>query len=143
TVVSAVLLLVGMLAVTVWLDPVLAIGVFAVTPLLALITFRYRRRLVMLARQERNEEGEIASLAAETLSSMRVVKAFGSERYEHDRVEQRSAMRREIGIHAARTEARFGGLVDSLGAVAGALVLSLGAVRVSQGALTAGDLVVF
>jgi ATP-binding cassette subfamily B protein len=143
TVVSALLLLVGMLAVTVWLDPVLAIGVFAVTPLLALITFRYRRRLVLLARQERREEGEIASLAAETLSSMRVVKAFGSERFEHDRVERRSVLRREIGIYAARTEARFGGLVDSLGAVAGALVLALGAVRVSQGALTAGDLVVF
>jgi ATP-binding cassette subfamily B protein len=143
TVVSALLLLAGMLAVTIWLDPVLALAVFAVTPLLAATTFRYRRRLVLLARQERVEEGEIASLAAETLGSMRVVKAFGSERFEHERVEQRSALRREIGIYAARTEARFGGVVDVLGAVAGSLVLILGATRVASGALTAGDLVVF
>ena len=140
---SAALLLAGMAVVSFLLDPLLALATFAVTPLLAFVTFRYRRRIKELARQQRAEEGEIASIATEALSAMQVVKAFGSEGYEYDRVERRSELRQRIGIDAARAEARFSALVDVLGAVSAALVLVFGVFRVTSGALTAGSLVVF
>jgi len=140
---SALLLLVGMAAVAAILDPVLALATFAVTPVLGLVTFRYRRRIKELARLQRAEEGEIASLASEALSAIQVVKAFGSESFEHERVQERSELRRQIGVHAARAEARFSAVVDVLGAFAATIVLVLGVFRVSSGALTAGSLVVF
>ncbi|MGH2734175.1 MAG: ABC transporter ATP-binding protein, partial [Actinomycetota bacterium] len=96
-----------------------------------------------LARRQRAEEGEIASLANETLSSMQVVKAFGSERFEQGRIERRSATRLNIGVRLSRTEARFSGVVDLLGAIAAALVTVIGVFRVAAGELTPGDLVVF
>ncbi len=140
---AAVLLLVGMGALTVWLDPVLAAVLFVTVPPLAFVTFKYRRRVQVLARRQRKAEGEIASIATEALGAIRVVKAFGSERHESDRVEVRSEARRVIGVDVSRAEARFAGLVDVLGAVAMAAVLIAGAQRVSTGALTTGGLVVF
>ena len=69
-------------------------------------------------------------------------KAFGTERYEHDRVLRRSAERLEVGVKSSWVEARFGAQVDILGAVATALVLVLGVLSVADGRITPGDLVV-
>ncbi|MGH2787841.1 MAG: ABC transporter transmembrane domain-containing protein [Actinomycetota bacterium] len=141
--VSAVLLLVGMAIVSVIVDPILAFATLGVTPFLFVVTSRYKGRLSDLARRQRTEEGEIASLANETLSAMQVVKAFGSERFEHDRVERRSKSRLALGVLLSRTEARFSGLVDVLGASATALVVIVGVFRVAAGELSPGDLIVF
>jgi ABC-type multidrug transport system fused ATPase/permease subunit len=143
TIAQALLLLLGMLVVTLLLDPVLAGAAFALVPILFVITYYGRRKIKALARRQRAQEGEIASLAAEALSAMPVVKAFSSERFEHERVSRGSETRRETGIEAARVEARFGGAIDVVAAVGTAAVIALGAFRVAEGALTPGDLVVF
>jgi ATP-binding cassette, subfamily B, bacterial len=142
TLASSSLVLVGMFAVTFWIDPLLAFVAFLVTPLLLATTMHYQKRIRTMARSQRKKEGEIASLATEALSAMQVIKAFGTERFEHDRVQRRSAERLKVGVESSRVEARFGALVDVLGAVATALVLALGVLSVARGRITAGDLVV-
>jgi ABC-type multidrug transport system fused ATPase/permease subunit len=141
-IVSAVLLLAGMLVVSFALDPLLGLAAFGVAPALAVITFRYREVVKKLARRQRAKEGQIASLAAEALAGMRVIKAFGAERFEHERVRVESEERRQAGIEATRARARFSGTIDLLGALGTALVLVVGVLRVAAGALTPGDLVV-
>jgi len=69
-VVKAGVLLIGMVAVTVWLDPLLALAALATTPVLAAVSIAYRRRLRAAARRQRKQEGAIASLANEALSAM-------------------------------------------------------------------------
>jgi ATP-binding cassette subfamily B protein/subfamily B ATP-binding cassette protein MsbA len=140
---QAVLTLLGMLAVSVLLDPLLAVAAFLISPLLFATTVHYQRKIKQMARRQRAKEGEIASLANEALSAMQVVKAFGAERFEHERVLRRSAERLAAGVEGSRVEARFSGLIDVLGAVATALVLALGVLRVASGRLSPGDLVVF
>ena len=142
TLASSALVLVGMFAVTFWIDPVLAFVAFLVTPLLLWTTMHYQKRIRQMARKQRAKEGEIASLATEALSAMQVIKAFGTERFEHDRVQRRSAERLKVGVESSRVEARFGALVDILGAVATGLVLGLGVLSVADGRITPGDLVV-
>lgn len=137
----SVLLLAGMLVVSLVIDPVLALTVFAVSPLLFLVTHRFRRRLRAASRDQRAREGEIASLAAESLAAMREVKAFGAEGFEH-RLTQTSEQRRQAGVETSQIEGRFGRLIDVLGAVSAALVLVVGVFRVASGALSPGDLVV-
>jgi ATP-binding cassette subfamily B protein len=139
---SSALLLVGMLVVSFLIDPVLAGAAFSVAPLLGALTFQTRRRVKAVARRQRAKEGEIASLATETLSAMREVKALGSERFERDRLERISEERQETGLEAARIEGRFAGAVDVLGAVGAAVVLVVGVFRVASGAVSPGDLVV-
>jgi ABC-type multidrug transport system fused ATPase/permease subunit len=140
--VSAGLTLVGMVVVSVIIDPVLALVAFASAPLLAFVAFRFRRRMRVLARRQRTMEGEIASLATESLSSIQQVKALGSERHEHERLEQKSEERLEAGFEATQLEGRFTRLLDVVGAIGTAAVLVVGVFRVEAGALSPGDLVV-
>lgn len=142
TLVSAGLTLIGMVVVGFILDPVLALVAFATAPLLAVIAFRFRRRMRTLARRQRAMEGEIASLAAEALTSIQQVKALGSERYEHERLERKSEERLEAGFEATLVEGRFTRVLDVVGAIATAAVLVVGVFRVEAGALSPGDLVV-
>lgn len=142
TLASSSLVLVGMFAVMFWIDPLLAFVAFLVTPLLLATSRHYQKRIRQMARKQRAKEGEIASLATEALSAMQVIKAFGTERFEHDRVQLRSAERLKVGVESSRVEARFGALVDVLGAVATALVLGLGVLSVADGRISPGDLVV-
>ncbi len=142
TLASSGLVLVGMFAVTFWIDPLLALVAFTVTPLLLATTLHYQKRIRLMARRQRHKEGEIASLATEALSAMQVVKAFGTEGFENERVHRRSAERLAVGVESSRVEARFGALVDVLGAAATALVLGLGVVSVARGRISPGDLVV-
>ncbi|MGI9119554.1 MAG: ABC transporter transmembrane domain-containing protein [Acidimicrobiales bacterium] len=142
TVVTSVLLLVGMFVVSLIIDPLLAVVAFAVTPVLAVVTVRFRRRLRSAARHQRAKEGEIASLSTETLAAMREVKALGSERFEEKRMLAKSIERREAGIAAARIEGRFTGVVDVLGAVGTVMVLVVGVFQVAKGKMSPGDLVV-
>ena len=141
--VQAIMVLIGILAVSIAIDPVLGLVSFAATPVLGVLSFRYRRRLRSAARRQRSHEGVIASTAGEALSAMPVVKAFGSEGFEHDRVERLSATRMDIGVEVARLQARFDGAVSVVTAIGTALVVVVGVFRVAAGELSAGDLVVF
>jgi ATP-binding cassette subfamily B protein len=143
SVVQAAVLLVGMLVVTFVLDPLLALAWLAVVPFLAVVAFTFRARIRTAARRQRAEEGAIASVANEALSAMAVVKAFGSESFELERVQERSEQRMRLGMEASRLQAHFNGLVGILSAVGTAAVLVLGVVRVAAGAISPGDLVVF
>jgi ATP-binding cassette, subfamily B, bacterial len=140
---QAALLGAGMTVVLLFLDPVLALVSIATSPLLLTISWVYRRRVRRTARVQRAHEGKIASVAGEALSAMAVVKAFGSERYETDRVRRGSEDRMEVGVQVARLQAGFDGLVGSVRALGTAAVLVVGVLRVASGAISPGDLIVF
>ena len=140
---QAVLLTIGMTVVLLVIDPLLALVSLATTPLLAAISFVYRERVRSHARVRRAHEGRLASAASEALSAMDVVKAFGSERFESERVRRGSERRMAVGMEVARLQAGFDGLVGVVRAVGTALVIVFGVVRVAAGALSPGDLIVF
>jgi ATP-binding cassette subfamily B protein len=143
TLAQSALLLCGMLAVTFTLDPLLALVTALTLPVLGAVSFAYRRRVRASSRRQRAQEGEMASRANEALSAMPLVKAFGSEGLERDRVTGPSARRMALGIEVSRLQARFDGLVGVLVGVGTAAVVVIGVERVAAGALTPGDLVVF
>ena len=95
------------------------------------------------ARRQRHQEGDLASVANEALSAMQVVKAFGAEDMESERVRSRSEQRMGVGVEVARLQARFDGTVGVLRAFATAIVTVFGVLRVAKGELSAGDLIVF
>jgi ABC-type multidrug transport system fused ATPase/permease subunit len=140
---QAALLGVGMTVVLLVLDPVLALVSIATSPLLLGISWVYRRRVRRTARVQRAHDGRIAAIAGEALSAMAVVKAFGSERYEAERVRHGSERRMEVGVEVARMQAAFDGVVGGVRAFSTALVMVVGVLRVASGALSPGDLIVF
>ncbi len=143
TIAQAGLLAAGMTVVLLVIDPVLALVSLATTPALLGISWVYRRRVRTTAKVRRAHEGRIASMAGEALSAMAVVKAFGSERVESDRVRAGSEQRMAVGVDIARLQASFDGLVGAVRAIGTAFVLVVGVMRVASGALSPGELLVF
>jgi len=139
-VVQAGLLAVAMVAVTFALDPLLGLVSVATLPAVAAVSVVYRRLVRSGARVRRAQDGRIVSLAGEALSAMAVVKAFGSEDFESDRVRTRSELR--AGVELARLQARFDGLVGAVRALGTVLVLVVGVLRVAAGAIGHGELIV-
>jgi ATP-binding cassette subfamily B protein len=140
---QAALLAVGMTVVLLVIDPVLALVSLATAPALLGISRVYRQRVRSTAKVRRAHEGRIASIAGEALSAMAVVKAYGSERHEADRVRAGSEQRMAVGVDIARLQAGFDGLVGAVRALGTAAVLVVGVMRVSAGALSPGELLVF
>ena len=126
-----------------FIDPVLALLSLSTAPILVVISWIFRRRVRDRARKQRRHEGDLASVANEALSAMAVVKAFGAEEMESERVRSRSEQRMGAGVEVARLQAQFDGTVGVLRAFATAIVTVVGVVRVSKGELSVGDLIVF
>ncbi len=139
---SAGMVLLGMLTVSLIVDPLVAVTAFAAAPALALISYRFQPRVRALAKRRRAVSGEIASLSDESLSSIRAVKALGGEGFEEERLERKSEELQHISRESNRLEGRMSILVDSLGALALALVVVVGVLRTAAGAISIGELII-
>src|SRR3712207_4885826 len=84
--ISSILQFVGMLTVMFVIDWRLGLVAAAWAPPVLLASAYFRRHIKNEEQRVREREGEVTSLAQETISSIRVVKAFGRERFaEEDR----------------------------------------------------------
>lgn len=140
---SNVCLLTGMLVLMFWLNWQFALAALSVTPLLFWVVFRYTYRIRVAAREARASTGLLASLAQETLASIRIVQGLAQEEQQNDRFQAQSLGGLQAHLEGIRYQARVAPLVDVLAAVGLAVVMWYGAMRVLAGVLTTGDLVIF
>jgi subfamily B ATP-binding cassette protein MsbA len=138
-----VLTLVGMLAVMFYLNWRFTLIALSVTPFLFAVVYIYTRRIKQASRALRKKEGEVVSVVAEVLSSMRVVKAFAREDYEEARLAQQSLENVEIALRARSLKAKLAPAVQVVVAVGTCLVLWYGVNLVLTDQITAGSLLVF
>src|SRR5205807_667849 len=87
--ITAVLMLAGMIVVMVSLDLELALIALVVTPFMFLFTLVYRRRIRIGWKRVKSSESAAMSAAMESLSAARVVKAFGQEERENEQFRSR------------------------------------------------------
>lgn len=137
------LTLVGMLVVVAFIDWKLLLVILLVFPGFLLSTVHMTRRITTVSRTQRRADGALASLATETLSSMRVVQSYSLERLMQQRFGEGNAKSLKSGAKATKLSAGLERKTDVLVGLATALVLYVGARRVLAGALTPGELVVF
>ena len=138
-----VLTLVGMVVVMLYLDWRFTLVALSVAPVLFVVVYRLTRRIKAAARAVKEKESELASVVQESISAVRVVKAFAREEYEERRLDRESEESLEAAMRARNVKARLSPLVDIIVAVGTCLVLLLGARHVMSGRLTAGALIVF
>ncbi len=136
-------LLVGMLVLMFWLNWQFALAALSVAPLLFWTIFRYTRRIKVAARKARASTGLLASLAQETLASIRIVQGLAQEEQQDERFQARSESNLQAYLESVRYQARVAPLVDVLAAVGLTIVMWYGATRVLAGVLTTGDVVIF
>jgi len=132
-----------LLAVTFYLDWVLALVTFVVFPSVVLPLQRLSRKMRTLSRRGLDTLGDLSSLLQETVVGNRVVKAFGMQAYEASRFEAESRRLLATYMRAARIQAFTSPMTEVLAAVGVAAVLAWGGASVVSGGRTVGGFLGF
>jgi len=89
------------------------------------------------------EEGVLSTYAQENFTGVRVVRAFGRERYERDKFERQNTYYTGLWVKVERRLALFWTTGDGLTALQLMLTVILGTVLCVRGEITSGDLIIF
>ena len=135
--------LAGMMGVMFYLDWRFSLIGLSVAPFLFVVVYRFTRRIKKAARAVKQKESELASVVQESISSVRVVKAFAREDFEENRLDRHSQESVALSLRARSIKARLPPLVDIIVAIGTCLVLWFGVRLVLDGRLTSGALLVF
>nr|MBU2813368.1 ABC transporter ATP-binding protein [Acidithiobacillus ferruginosus] len=137
------LTIVGMAGIMLAIDWRYALVVIASVPLLLVITQRHTRRLKQAFRLARRKEGELWSMAQESIAGIPVVQAYGRESFEENRFRERAERSLDAALEANELQMRFTPLVGGLVAAAVGIAVWYGASQVLAGRITTGELLVF
>jgi len=140
---SAVVLLCGMLVVLLPLDPMLTLLSLTVVPILFAVISGFNQKIVDIATQVRNTESRVYSVVQWAMSSIKLVQAFTKEEEEHRRFmgASRESLRATLRLYSWQTV--YSGVVNVVIAGGTALVVYAGARAVTSGRLSVGGLIVF
>ncbi len=88
-------------------------------------------------------EGRLSAMAQENLTGVRVVRAFGRERYERERFDEHNENYTNLWINLAKVMSRFWSTADILSGTQIMLVVVFGAVFAINGNLSEGEYIAF
>ena len=141
--VANLLTLAVMLVVMLVLDPLLSLVVVAAMALFFVGSVGTSQKIAVASRQTRKGEGQLANTAQESLSSIRIVQAYGLEEHIAGRFSSANHRSLKEGVKSRRLAAGLERRTDVIVGLATAVVLVGGGLRVLDGAMTPGDLVLF
>jgi ATP-binding cassette subfamily B protein/subfamily B ATP-binding cassette protein MsbA len=140
---SAVILLGGMLIVLFPMDPMLTLLALTVVPILFVLISAFNRKIVEVATEVRDADARVYSLVQWGMSAIKVVQAFTKEEEEHRRFmgASRESLRATLRMYNWQT--LYSGAVSVVIAGGTAVVIYAGARAVMSGTLTLGQLIIF
>src|ERR1051325_3716529 len=131
------LLILAMISMMLWLNWKFTLAALSVAPLLFWIVFAYTTRISRASRAARASDGRLASVAQETLASIRIVQGLAQERQQDERFHAQGSNSLETSLQEVQYRARVAPLVDLLAAAGLAIVMGYGASRVMAGGVRA------
>jgi ATP-binding cassette, subfamily B, bacterial len=139
---SSFLTLIGMIWIAFAIDWQLALLSLTVLPFLYYSVGYYARNIQDRMYQVKGMEGQSLSIIHEAISMIRVIIAFGREKYEHQRYRDQSEQAMAARVRLTVRQTLFTLAVDGITALGAALVLGVGAYHVLQHRLSVGQLLV-
>lgn len=139
---TAVGTLVGFTAVMYAMNASLALVALTVMPALALLTHYFGRSVRARWHRQKELESAAQSVLQESLTALRVVKAFGQERREHGRFVDKASQEVQANLSVVRAQIVFYTLTALVLAAGTAAALWIGVRSVQAGTLTIGQLTV-
>ncbi len=131
---------------SVWLlltDVVLGAVAVALFPVMIVLNVTYQHRVDRHLDEAQHHLGQLSAAVHESFDGVMVVKAFGAERREAERLSTIAGYLREARIRAVAIRATFESLLDAIPNVANVLLVVLGAYRVRSGDMTVGEVTSF
>jgi ATP-binding cassette subfamily B protein len=138
-----VLLMILSLGVMLWLSPPLALVSLIIAPALIAISYRMRTRIFPATWDAQQREGEVIQIVDEAVNGVRVVKAFGQERRELERVAAASADLYGSQMRAVRLTSRFQPLLQAIPALGQVAILACGGWLALRGEISLGTFLAF
>jgi ATP-binding cassette subfamily B protein len=138
-----VILMLLSLVVMFFLSPLLALVSLVVTPLLVLISYRMRARVFPANWDAQQREGEVAQMVDEDVNGVRVVKAFGREAREIQRMADIATGLYGSQMRSVRIQSRYQPLMEAIPVLGQVAVLALGGLLTLHGQLTIGTFLAF
>jgi ABC-type multidrug transport system fused ATPase/permease subunit len=143
TIFSAGLTLIGTAVILVVLDWKLALVTFAAFPILLGASLLFRIKSAGAYRATREKLGAVTAYLQETISGVRIVRAFGQEERHKSRLAELNAEYRDVNMRTVVLNAAYFPSVELLSAAATAVILLYGGERAIDGAVSIGVLVAF
>jgi ATP-binding cassette subfamily B protein len=121
-----VLLLVASLVIMTVYSPILTAVSLVVVPLTVLVTMRMRDHVFPATWDAQQQEGAVAGVVDEAVTGVRVVKGFGQEERETQRLAERAEQLFRSKMRAVRLQARYQPTLQALPAFGQVAVVALG-----------------
>lgn len=131
------------LAVMLWMDIPLTLMSLALLPLILWEANRSRKTLYAATWVNQHATAELAEHVEQTVSGVRVVKAFGQEQREIDQLDQLGRHLYAVKMRAAKLTARFQPVLSQLPKVALVVTIIAGGMLAIRGQITIGEFVAF
>ena len=131
------------IVVLVVIDPVLGLVSALTVPALFLTANRYAGRVISLSFQVQEKLAGLSQVVEEAVAGIEVVKAYGQEEQEEQRLERSARGIFDDTVAVARKSAAYSPLFELIPALGTLAVLWLGGMRVIDGAMSLGAFVAF
>jgi len=131
------------IGIMVVLSPVLTIVTVLVAPALWMIALASRRRLFPASWHSQQQTGDVAGIVDEAIGGVRVVKGFGQEEQEQERLEDASSNLFASRLRMIRLTARYNPALTAIPSLGMVGVLALGGWLAIHGSLTLGTFLAF
>ncbi len=112
-------------------------------PVMVIGSLFFHKKIGTSFDQVEKESGKLSSIVQENLTGIRVIRAFGKEKYEDQRFQKQNHYYTDLWISLQRILASFYVLSNVISTVRDLIVTVVGAVFCVQGTLTAGQFIAF
>ena len=140
--VSEVFRAVVCLIIAFYKDWKLTLGVLVIAPILMVTVKRYSKKLKMSGKARQEATGTLNSKLQETLSGIRVIKAFAMEKEEIKDFKKKSMELKRVALKSARYTSKSSAISEAINYIMVAMLLMFGGFRVLRGNhFTTGDFI--
>jgi len=131
------------LSILVYMSPSLSLFVLLVMPVSGLLISTIGKSLKRSSSSAQNQLGHVMSIIEETLSGMRIIKAFNAEDLVHEKFKKSSATYRRYTNRVLRKNDASSPISETLGFAIIIMVIWFGGKQVFDGEITGGSLIAF
>ncbi len=140
---SNLAMVVGVVAILVVQQPMLALIALAPLPFLNVLATRFSRTIHPAVLAVQQEQAQLATVVEESVSGVRVIKGFGAHAVTAARLRKEADDIRAVSLDAARVRSAFLPALDLLPNLGLLAVLAVGGHRVLNGDMTRGQMLEF
>jgi len=130
------------LGIAFYIDFDLTLGVMIVTPILIITVRKYAKRLKRSGKQRQEALDSLNSKLQETLSGIRIIRAFATEKYEISDFKKKNVNLKKIAVKSAKYNAKANSIMEAMNYIIIALLLMFSGYRVLRAKnFTPGDFI--